>query len=1112
MAVDNVKKSGAPIGYRDDRGGAVLISHPVIGIVKDNIDPTHSGRIKVYIARFSGNDPDNSSNWRTVKYLSPWFGTISPNYDTKEGTDKTGYGSFKGNPQSYGFWASSPDIGSQVVCIFLNGDPQDGYYIGCVPLPGLTHMVPAVGASSMVVPNTAEAETISGGLRLPVTEVNYSNPEIRNSSIIYYKAKPVHSYQAGILVKQGLIRDNLRGVIGSTSQRETPSRVFGISTPGQAIYTGGFTRATLAQAANTADNSELQIIGRTGGHSLVLDDGDSSGYDQLVRLRTSAGHMIMMNDSGQVLTIMHSNGQSYIELGKEGTIDLYSTNSVNIRTEGDLNFHSDRDINLHAKRNLNMYGDNVKTEADKNIEQRAGQNFSNFTQVNYTVKVNQSMQFTSDDVAGITSNKPLFLNGQKIFLNSGSSPVVASTVNEFTKINHVDTTYSPNKGWINPSPDPLVSITTRTPAHMPWIGANKGVDVQTGSAQPVSQPQPTASVQAANTAATQVPQNPTSPAVLSTVPSVANPQASSTSRLTPNSTINAMVSQQAVMAATMSESEKAKLGVTSGAAGATLNQLSQPGQSLKPGAGDHVQQVLAAIPSSMHESVSSLIPSNLLTGTNAARTGADLLSANAQIPAVVSAAVNSSQQLQKEGILTGKESPTEAAGVIFAGANLGVDKVKQALQNPQTATSSVGQGASLTTFGKYISSGAFAAGLADKVTSGLGAAYNSLNGMTNGALGGISSGITDYFDRQLNGISKLIRSVEGAAKAAYAVAEKSFGSLKANQPNTLGSPATELGVNTDKNVQFINELTIARQELDQAESELAEARRDLREFASEENLNLVRQAESKVALSEQKIAQINKKALQIPSPSAQNAAAIAAAQQSGQLNAPNPLNTGINAIVGGVSAYASQVNGKVTNLLGSVKKLAQNSGENFTSALSNPNSIAGSLITNTKNILNNVSTSQLVTDAKTLATKITTNITSLVNSTGNQSGGIKPATLAEKTYTVTEQMNSKIGALVGPGVPLPIFEGTDFVATVQQVRLEQAASQNRLESLVAERALLGIQLERISLQYQQEQNPALLQSINIINAEIQELDSKIAVEQTTYNYWHQNQAAPESTT
>ena len=97
----------------------------------------------------------------------------------------------------------------------------------------------------------------------------------------------------------------------------------------------------------------IDVVTRRGGHSLVMDDGDIIGRDQLIRLRTALGHQILMSDDGQMLSILHSNGQTYIELGKEGTVDLYATNSVNVRTQGDLNLHADNDINLNAK-NVNL--------------------------------------------------------------------------------------------------------------------------------------------------------------------------------------------------------------------------------------------------------------------------------------------------------------------------------------------------------------------------------------------------------------------------------------------------------------------------------------------------------------------------------------------------------------------------------------------------------------------------------------------------------------------------------------------------------------------------------------------------------------------------------------
>jgi hypothetical protein len=339
-------------------------------------------------------------------------------------------------------------------------------------------MVPAIGASNKVVPNDKESTLLSGADRLPVVEVNYSNPNLRNSTKIYDEPKPIHSYQANILAMQGILRDNIRGVISSSSQRETPSKVFGISTPGPPIYDGGYTDKNIKSAIDSGvDISKLQIIGRRGGHSIVMDDGNVEGQDQLLRIRTSAGHMIMMSDNGQVITIMHSNGQSWIEMGKEGTIDLFSTNSVNIRTEGDLNLHAERDINIHAKRNLNMFADAAKAETTQNFEIRTGKDFQSYHMGKFTVKVDQQMSLASKGDSSFLSQSFNYINGRKIHLNTGASATIPQTVVEIPKINHINSTFSQSKGWMNPAPDPITSIATRTPTHQPWAEGNKGVQL-----------------------------------------------------------------------------------------------------------------------------------------------------------------------------------------------------------------------------------------------------------------------------------------------------------------------------------------------------------------------------------------------------------------------------------------------------------------------------------------------------------------------------------------------------------------------------------------------------------------------------------------------------------
>jgi hypothetical protein len=132
MPENNTRIVGTPNNYKADRGAATLMNMPIIGVVKNNIDPTRSGRVQVYLAQFQSSNPDDSSSWITVSYLSPFHGTSGGGNNPSPDATTDGYGKSVGNPQSYGFWASAPDIGSEVLCIFANGDPQQGYYIGCI--------------------------------------------------------------------------------------------------------------------------------------------------------------------------------------------------------------------------------------------------------------------------------------------------------------------------------------------------------------------------------------------------------------------------------------------------------------------------------------------------------------------------------------------------------------------------------------------------------------------------------------------------------------------------------------------------------------------------------------------------------------------------------------------------------------------------------------------------------------------------------------------------------------------------------------------------------------------------------------------------------------------
>lgn len=1114
MAIDNIKKSGIKPEFKDDRGGGVLIPHPVIGIVKDNIDPTHSGRIKVYVGTFPSNDPNNSKTWLTVKYLSPFFGSIAPGYDVYEGKDKTGYGSFKGNPHSYGFWGTAPDIGSEVLCIFVNGNPQDGYYLGCIPIPGLNHMVPAIAATKYVVPNSGEATSFGGADRLPVTEVNYANPSIRNNGNWYPIPKPIHSYQANILFKQGLIRDNLRGVISSSAQRETPSKVFGISTPGGPIYEGGYTNATIGKSLSKENTAKLQVVGRTGGHSLVMDDGTLEGQDQLTRLRTSGGHMIMMNDTGQVMTIIHSNGLSFIEFGKEGTIDMYSANSVNIRTQGDLNFHADRDINMHAKRNINMFANNIAVESDQNYTLRTGKDYLQYTIGKFTLKVDQQMSLFSLGNSSFASDAITYINGKKIHLNTGRTSTVPQAVDIIPKINHVDTTFSQTVGWMNPSPNPLLSVTSRAPAHMPWAAANKGVDVKIDNVQPVTQPQPSPTVQATTTSAGSAPEKTTTPPIAATAPtqnaSVPNKQTVNV----PTSTATTMASQQAVVAANATGQQKIDKGIVPGTAGVTFSQMSAAGQSMKPGSGEFAAQLQQLAPNLPLNKLASPI---LMTGQYGVNTGKDLVSnTTAQLGAFTQSLQTANTQLTNLGIISGKESVTQVAGVLMAAAVVGAGKVASAVQTGQGLNSTL----SNSDVGKAMAAGTYAASLSDKISNGVSGVATSLSTMTGNVLNSVSSGITSALGQVSGGISALAGSLAGVAKTAYAVAEKSFGKLAANKPNVLGGAASDINPNQSEILQSVSQIDVSRDELAKAQKDLVQISKEYRENQTPELYLELKSTENRVAIAEQKLEQIKQTSLSALSGanpiSAQTATTIAAAAESGQLNSPSTANTGTNALPGGLGAFVSIVGSRASNLINGVKnaasstisalqnpaKLAGNLTANFKNSISNSNSNVSQAVSGINNIVNNGQNvvSNAIGSASNKVSGIISNVSTQLSSLGNAPGQIKQAVLAEDTFVGSAALNSKMASIMGdPSIPLPVFEEVTAQFDNEKYQKAQVSAQAALKDLFATRELLMVKQNNLVESYLSTQSDLLIQEMTSVNDQIQSIDNQIAEAQLNYD-------------
>ena len=148
--------------------------------------------------------------------------------------------------------------------------------------------------------------------------------------------------------RQGLGRDGLRGRNKSRPRRDPHSRVFGITSP--------------------------------DGHAITLDDGTEGSLEgRNLRIRSSSGNQIYMDDDNGFIYVCNRDGTTWIEMDADGSLDVYSRDSINFGTDGDFNVHCEGKFNVQANTGINMAagGEGAKIAATSGRMEMYGQDGMN---------------------------------------------------------------------------------------------------------------------------------------------------------------------------------------------------------------------------------------------------------------------------------------------------------------------------------------------------------------------------------------------------------------------------------------------------------------------------------------------------------------------------------------------------------------------------------------------------------------------------------------------------------------------------------------------------------------------------------------------------------------
>jgi len=296
---------GVPDRFDRSKHGALQTLMGVfLGKVVSVKDDTYQNQIYVEIIGqeiISDKNEEDRKKYHKVRRLMSFGGAFhDPNYS-----------------DDYGMMAPPPSPGSEVLVAFT-GLEQEGYLLGVLSDIGRNAQIPGLSAGI-----TRE------GVVAPAVDLDVKSTD----GIVRTR----HN-QSEQLAKQGLGLDVIRGLTSSGGRRESPINLFGMQTP--------------------------------GGHSFVMDDGTRNdanvlvpdkdripGKNDLVRMRTRQGAQILMHDTTGIVYIINQDGSAWIQMSKNGDIDVYSENKISMHCENDMNLHVGGDFNLDAENiNINSRG------------------------------------------------------------------------------------------------------------------------------------------------------------------------------------------------------------------------------------------------------------------------------------------------------------------------------------------------------------------------------------------------------------------------------------------------------------------------------------------------------------------------------------------------------------------------------------------------------------------------------------------------------------------------------------------------------------------------------------------------------------------------------------
>lgn len=463
-----------------------------VGTVCDTNDPQQMGRVRAVCLALNDSLQAKATDIPWASYVTPFGGTIQAGTIGKDDSPVSG-------PHAYGMWAI-PKIGSQVLVMCLDGNPQIRVWMGCLHTPLATHTMPHGRYSykddkklpdeekqKPVGPFSTFETTIEPlHTNLRTAFDSSTNDDFTGEENFEFQSRGADFQVSGLGLGQvgsttSSVEDDQDETAPAISVEGTNSNGTDFAGSRQGYQTSRIAPDQVTELTpRNLDNTVTSIVS-PGFHAFSMDDRQENCR---VRVRTTGGHQIIMDDSNERIYISTASGKNWIEMDEQGNIDIYTSGKISAHAEDDINFTSDRSIRFYGKAGIQLKSDQeVRITAENDISLKTNAVFRAKAANNVLIEASKDVHIKSSgdmfQTAGATihtkgktlafdssSNSSFTVGGYFTASATGNANIKGSKVNLNSGDNPTETTNSADQA---DSDDVFNAFfPNRIPDHEPW--------------------------------------------------------------------------------------------------------------------------------------------------------------------------------------------------------------------------------------------------------------------------------------------------------------------------------------------------------------------------------------------------------------------------------------------------------------------------------------------------------------------------------------------------------------------------------------------------------------------------------------------------------------------